>query len=301
MCIKSSNLKDDYLLVSCGNEDDPTIKFWNFKDQTSLDKFAREDQERIPYYYLNMILLKNGEVFEKDPFSMENNEEDKLKMGFVVFVATIRGIDVYMKNPNSQVCRWNGESTQEDVGSYLSPMTMIMHEDNTFTLLVCTISGLLEQFNFQFDGQDDAEKSSQGLSSRTFESNSNKTTPLDEKKYDENRIKITAGVDIRSLIEKHRKQGKFTEESMIETEENQESISQVPEHQALNREKPSLDFKQSSKEIGKEETGSRGGAKENENLDFKESIGRDPMDEHEISGINMQVDLQKAESLDEKI
>lgn len=302
MCIKSSNSKGDHLLVSCGNEDDPTVKFWDLKDQTSIGKWCRsQDSEKPPYYYLNVVWLDSDSVYEKDLFQGydQMEEEVKVKRGFVVFVASIRGIDVYMKNPNTNECDFYNELSHEDIGSYLSPMTTIMHDTNTLTLLVGNVNGMVEQYTYKFDSQE-SEESSEEIDSKEIDAVESNNSKTGFKKNSENRIKIASDVDIKILIERHRREGKFTVES-----EDHESNSHPHEYnlgesqdsgingQIGERPKPSDENEPDSplapKSIIEDE------------LNGKHSIGKDPQGFEDISGINLNEDDLKVDSIEDKL
>lgn len=273
MCVKSSNKRGDYLLASCGNEDDPLVKIWHLKDQVTVGKYFTNQtslQHKNPYYYLNVIFLNDSS--EKDYENIFEESEDRVKKGFVIFAASIKSIDCFLKNPGDSDTYAITENTQDDVGSYLSSMATIKHDENKFTLLVGNVNGVIEQFNFQFDGADDSKNSSD-LDSQPFSENSQKS-PDDSKNQREHRIKLTSDIDIRALIEKHRHEGKFTEES--EESAPLEVVIQPPVEPA---------------EVQDE---SRGEQKR------MSTIGRDP-EGKDLSGINMQIEDPRVDSIEDKI
>lgn len=324
MCIKSSNSKGDNLLVSCGNEDDPTVKFWDLKDQMSIGKWCRtQDSDKPPYYYLNVVWLDSDTPFERDLFQGGYDhlaEEDKVKRGFVVFVASIRGIDVYMKNANNSECEFFNEQSHEDIGSYLCPMTTIMHDLNTLTLLVGNVNGMVEQYTYKFDSQE-SEETSQEIDSKDNDMDESKGSQGDFKKTNEKRIKISSEVDIKALIERHRREGKFTmesedQESVSQPPQDQESNSHPPEDQESNSHPPEHDIQaknhleENSQRLGDEEDNDENNEENHQMLKLpqqrdpedngKLTIGRDPEGIKDISGIHM-LDDGKADSLDDKI
>lgn len=275
MCVKSSNKRGDYLLVSCGNEDDPMVKIWHLKDQVTVGKYFTNQtslQHKNPYYYLNVVFLNDGA--DRDYENMFDEAEDRVKKGFVIFAASIKSVDVFLKNPGDSDTYAITENTQDDVGSYLSSMATIKHDENRLTLLVGNVNGVIEQFTFLFDGNDDSKNSSD-LDSQPFSENSQKS-PDDSKHQRENRIKITSDVDIRALIERHRHEGKFTEESE----------DSAPLEVVL---KPPVEKDAEPSEDGNDRE-ERGHQKR------MSTIGRDP-EGKDLSGINLQIEDPRGDSL----
>lgn len=209
MCVKSSNLKGDMLIVSCGNEDDPNVKVWSLKDQSTVGKYFNQDTNlKRPYYYLNVIYLNPSEIVEPDNDRMA--EEDKIKKGFVIIAAGIKNIDVYFKKPLQAEAYIDSKPTQEDIGSYLSSMVTVKHDEDRLTVLVGNVNGLIEMYSLRWDKQ--AAKDSQDLDDLSGSDDAgSKLGNDDSKKSNENRIKIIPGVDIKELIERRKSNGKFSE------------------------------------------------------------------------------------------
>ena len=274
MCVKSSNKKGDYLLVSCGNEDDPLVKIWHLKDQITVGKYFTNQtsmQHKNPYYYLNVVFM--NDTNEKDGENIFDETEDRVKKGFVIFAASIKSIDVFLKNPGDSETYAITEQTQDDIGSYLSSMAIIKHDEDKLTLLVGNVNGVVEQFRFQFESNEDSKNTSE-LDSQAFSENSAKT-PNDSKEQRENRIRITNQVDIRALIERHRKEGRFTDES--EDSAPMEIVLKPPA-EALSPEKD----------------------EDKVNQKRMSTIGKDA-EGKDLSGISLQMNEEKDDSLEEKI
>lgn len=220
MCVKSSNLKGDMLIVSCGNEDDPNVKVWSLKDQSTVGKYFNQDTNlKRPYYYLNVIYLNPSEMVEPDNDRMA--EEDKIKKGFVIIAAGIKNIDVYFKKPLQAEAYIDSKPTQEDIGSYLSSMVTVKHDEDRLTVLVGNVNGLIEMYSLRWDKQ--AAKDSQDLDDLSGSDDAgSKLGNDDSKKSNENRIKIIPGVDIKELIERRKSNGKFSELDIEQPHNNSE-------------------------------------------------------------------------------
>lgn len=209
MCVKSSNLKDDLFLVSCGNEDDPQVKIWSLKDQNTVAKYTSNNNlTKKPYYYLNVIYL-NVSKADEDEYLDQNAEEDRVNKGFIILAASIRGIDIYLKNPLSSEVLIDSRSTDGDIGSYLSCMTTIKHNDQQMSLLVGNVNGIVEIFNIKIEKPD--FKGSQDLDNLSSNSGIESKDGKDSKNTNEIRLKMDSEIDVLDLIQKVRKGDKFAE------------------------------------------------------------------------------------------
>lgn len=197
MSLKSTNIKEDFVIVSCGNEDDMTVKVWDTKEQNSIFKCTNPDPVyRRPYYYLNMIFLKpdNLDLRRPSPNLYDFDSDEKMRRGFIIVGASIRGVDFYFKNPQETFLGLEEFITDSDVGSYLNSMITIQHSPSKFTLLVSTISGIVEMFSIR--EEDVCSISGDG---ETDESSLLKSHSEDLA------IKIKEDVDIMNIIELYRK------------------------------------------------------------------------------------------------
>src|SRR3990167_652669 len=207
MCIKSSNQKGDMLLLSCGNEDDAYVKLWNVKEQTMITKYYNEESsETKPYYYLNVVYLDQEVIPEKQLFA--NPEEFKIKKGFMVVAASIKSVDLIMKNPGDTVYTLINLPTQDDVGSYLSSVTTIKHTEDHLTVLIANVSGTVELFDIKF------EKSTSNDNTESDDDISNESDEMkrqDSKNSKEDHIQIDPTVNLKELIEMRRQKDHFSE------------------------------------------------------------------------------------------
>ncbi len=258
MCVKSSNLKDDLFLVSCGNEDDPQVKIWSLKDQNTIAKYTSNNNvTRKPYYYLNVIYL-NVNKADEDEYLDLNAEEDRVNKGFIIMAASIRGIDIYLKNPLSSEVLIDSRSTDGDIGSYLSCMTTIKHNDQQMSLLVGNVNGIVEIFNIKIEKPD--FKGSQDLDNLSSNSGIESKDGKESKNTNENRLKMDSEIDVLDLIQKVRKGEKFAEleQEDVPAVHPVEPQEENPESDASNREseaKP-LDSIEEKKQ-GRDATGSK--------------------------------------------
>jgi hypothetical protein len=207
MCIKSSNQKGDMLLVSCGNEDDPQIKIWNIKDQSVIGKYAPEDStQHKPYYYLNVVYLDQEVPFERNLFA--NPEDSKVKRGFMIVAASIKSVDLFMKNPDEQGYAIINLPTQDDVGSYLASVTTIKHTEDHLTIMIANVSGTVELFKLKFEksGSNDNTESDDDISNESDE-----LKRQDSKNTKEDHIEIDPDVNLKELIEMRRQKDHFSE------------------------------------------------------------------------------------------
>lgn len=157
MNVKSSNAKGDMLIVSCGNEDDPHIKIWSLKEQSSISKYNPNQfiEGRRPYYYMNVFFLNVPDGAELDPDIAENfDESDPVGKGFIIVAASIKHVDAFFKNPMSNEWSVNSIESLEDIGSYLSSMTTVKHDDYHFTCLVSNVTGTIQMYSIKFDKRD---------------------------------------------------------------------------------------------------------------------------------------------------
>lgn len=207
MSIKSSNQKGDMLLVSCGNEDNPEIKIWNIKDQSVIGKYAPEDAtQQKPYYYLNVIYLEHDVAPEKNIFA--NADDSKVKKGFMIVAASIKSVDLFLKNPDEQGYAIINLPTQDDVGSYLASVTTIKHTEDHLTVLVANVSGTIELFDIRI------EKSTSGDNTDSDDDVSNESDEIkrkDSKDTKEDHIEIDPAVNLKELIEMRRQKDHFSE------------------------------------------------------------------------------------------
>ena len=258
MCVKSSNLKDDLFLVSCGNEDDPQVKIWSLKDQNTVAKYTSNNNiTRKPYYYLNVIYL-NVSKADEDEYTDLNAEEDRVNKGFIILAASIRGIDIYLKNPMSSEVLIDSRATDGDIGSYLSCMTTIKHNDQQMSLLVGNVNGIVEIFNIKIEKPD--FKGSQDLDNLSSNSGAESKDGKESKNTNENRLKMDSEIDVLDLIQKVRKGEKFTEleAEHIPAPRPVEPQEENPESDASHKESDlkELDASQEKKQ-GKEATDSK--------------------------------------------
>lgn len=225
MNVKSSNQRGDNLVVSCGNEDDSQIKIWSLKDQTNIARYnpSQYVEGRRPYYYINVIYLNMPKGAEPDPDEHDDrDEQDPVEKGFVIIAASIKNVDAYFKSPMST--HWNMKSldTQDDIGSYLSSMTTVKHDDYQLTCLVGNVSGVVEMYSIKFDKQE-LQDGSFEIDQQSLDSDNSKRDEDDSKKEKENRIKIESDVDIKELIER-RRNGNFSD---LESKDESKQEGQV--------------------------------------------------------------------------
>lgn len=214
MCVKSSNLKNDMLMFSCGNEDDAQVKIWNLKDQSTVAKYSNNNSLnnlgqpiKKPYYYLNVVYLKDPEENDQQLDNInEERDEDKVRKGFIIVAVSIKSIDVFFKNPLSSEVFIETEFTQDDVGSYLSSMTIIKHNESNMSLLVGNVNGIIEVFNIKYEIPEFKQNGDESMASSLNSKEDQKSS-----KSNENGIKIDSEVDVLSLIAKRRKNSKFSE------------------------------------------------------------------------------------------
>lgn len=97
-------MKDDDLLISCGNEDDPHIKVWSLDDPSNIGKYDPNDHVdgKRPYYYMNVVYLNGGNEVQVNEENVQAEDYDPVKKGFIVIAASIKHVDAFMKNPNSR-------------------------------------------------------------------------------------------------------------------------------------------------------------------------------------------------------
>lgn len=207
MSIKSSNQRGDMLLVSCGNEDNPEIKIWNIKDQSVIGKYAPEEaSQQKPYYYLNVVYLEHDVAAEKNLFA--NSDDSKVKKGFMIVAASIKSVDLFLKNPDEQGYAIINLPTQDDVGSYLASVTTIKHTEDHLTVLVANVSGTIELFDIRI------EKSTSGDNTDSDDDISNESDEVkrkDSKDTKEDHIEIDPAVNLKELIEMRRQKDHFSE------------------------------------------------------------------------------------------
>lgn len=249
MCVKSTNLKSDYLITSCGNEDDPSVKFWDTKDQSMLQRYVKPNPEaRKPYYYLNLVYLNS----EDEELKLQGDSDDKIQRGFITVAASIKSLDFYLKNPFNTLIQTETCSIEDDIGSYLAPMTTIKHNDTDYSILVSNVNGNIDVFSLKFENDLSKE-------SLDYVSSEGKDKEGDN---EAERIAIESQINVLELIEKARnKELSLTEPSLPQGDigvavPSNEEVSLTPRSLQI-EEKEANDFEKAK--IGQAEGGDLSG------------------------------------------
>ena len=121
MNVKSSNNVEDYMVVSCGNEDDGKIIIWNILNRERIYEFCPEG--RNAFYYLNVLEIFKDEEEEEDSFQHEKSESDEEYdspyQGVIILAAGIQELVVFAYDfEHKEAVMEEKLSLNTDVGTY---------------------------------------------------------------------------------------------------------------------------------------------------------------------------------------
>lgn len=243
MNIKSTNTKGDSLLISCGNEDDGSIKIWNILDRRLLNTLEEDEYHgKQSFYYLNVYQFKtvNGPKVE----GQEDGYDEQLQ-GLMIIAAGINFVTMLKYQPQSQdlirmVCY-----TQFDIGSYLASMTTLKHDADNLSVLSCNISGNVDVFIVKLDRDESRHKDSEV------------SIKLDKSAVSEHYGNVVPGVDIKALIEQFRNNPSLwkDEEKGKEADKNKAEAANPPKSSDRGKDKVG---EQKEKGANNDDSGNKG-------------------------------------------
>ena len=161
MDIRSTNLSEDYYLVSSGNEDDCRILIWDIEIKQVIREITSD--EKLPIYNLNVIAMTMDDNEEDDSNSQKisdqiqnsnSDEESNIEsiIGLVIVAASIRSIRFINHNISENDFELDEEfDVNSDIGSYYNIMKTINHDNKNLSVLIGNVKGEFDIFSMELN------------------------------------------------------------------------------------------------------------------------------------------------------